>query len=171
MRIYCRYNSPIGDIILTGENNYLTGLYFDNQKLTPDFIQPDYEEGLLPVFDETKKWLDIYFSGSEPTKDPPVKLSGSKFQLDVWGLLQSIPYGQTVSYGDIAKKLSEYYGIEKMSAQAVGMAVGHNPVSIIIPCHRVIGSDGSLTGYGGGIERKIFLLRLEGKTVVNNIVI
>ena len=109
----------------------------------------------------TEKWLDIYFSGNIPDFTPPISLSGTPFKLMIWEMLRGIPYGETVSYGDIAKQAAEKRGIEKMSSQAVGGAVGKNPVAIIIPCHRVIGADGSLTGYGGGIEKKEFLLRLE----------
>lgn len=106
-------------------------------------------------------WLDIYFNNKIPDFTPPLLLKGTDFRMTVWKMLLDIPYGKTVSYGDIAKAVAKSRGIEKMSAQAVGNAVGHNPISIIVPCHRVVGSKGSLTGYGGGIKRKKELLRLE----------
>lgn len=119
------------------------------------------EKSLL-IFSETKRWLDVYFSGTFPDFMPPLDLRGTDFRMEVWHELLKIPYGKTVSYGDIAAKLARKKGIEKMSSRAVGGAVGHNPVAIIVPCHRVVGTNGSLTGYGGGIERKVKLLQLEG---------
>ena len=121
-----------------------------------------YEYKLLPVFKETILWLNIYFNGKEPDFMPRLKLDGTAFRIEIWQILQQIPYATTLTYGDIAKKIAIKRGIEDMSAQAVGGAVGHNPISIIIPCHRLLGSNGSLTGYAGGIDKKIALLELEG---------
>ncbi len=122
---------------------------------------PEHEERNVPVFDAVKKWLDIYFSGREPDFMPPVHMIGSEFRQQVWKLLREIPYGETITYGGLAKRLARERGLERMSAQAVGGAVGHNEISIIVPCHRVVGSDGSLTGYAGGIDKKKRLLMLE----------
>ena len=117
----------------------------------------------LPIFSSTKKWLDKYFAGKKPSvKELPLAPVGSEFRKAVWKILCDIPYGETVTYGDIAKTVAKKKSIAKMSAQAVGGAVGHNPISIIIPCHRVVGTNGSLTGYGGGLPIKIKLLEHEG---------
>ena len=114
-----------------------------------------------PVLEQTVKWLNLYFSGQEPDFTPPLHLIGSEFRLAVWKMLLEIPYGQTTTYKELAGRIAEQRGIKTMSAQAVGGAVGHNPISIIVPCHRVLGTDGSLTGYAGGIDKKISLLTLE----------
>ena len=119
------------------------------------------EASELPVFQCVKRWLDIYFQGEAPDFTPPLRLAGTPFRKVVWEILLTIPYGQTMTYGEIASKIAEQKGIERMSAQAVGNAVGHNPIGIIVPCHRVVGSDGKLTGYAGGMERKKALLALE----------
>lgn len=124
-----------------------------------------FKEKELPVFDAVKTWLDIYFSGKEPDFTPPLHLTGSPFRLSVWKLLQQIPYGKTMTYGELARRIAGQRGLPHMSAQAVGGAVGHNPISIIVPCHRVVGSDGSLTGYAGGVDKKQRLLALEGVDV------
>jgi len=139
----------------------LTGLWFDGQKHFASTLEPDYKEHPLPVFRETSRWLDRYFSGCNPGSTPPLRPSGTPFRLSVWRLLSEIPYGQVETYKGIALKLSRRTGGGRMSARAVGGAIGHNPISIIIPCHRVIGSNGSLTGYAGGISIKEQLLRLE----------
>lgn len=118
--------------------------------------------GAEAVFDCTKKWLDSYFSGHNPDFTPPICLKGTSFQEDVWEILNRIPYGKVISYGEIARQIAEKRGLKRMSAQAVGGAVGRNPISIIVPCHRVIGSDGSLTGYAGGLDKKTELLKIEG---------
>ena len=152
------YDSPLGGILLAADEIGLVGLCFDGEKYFGDTLYEQTEEKELPVFDLTKQWLDIYFSGNEPDFMPPIKEYGSEFRLTVWEELKKIPYGNTVTYGDIGKNR----GIEKMSSQAVGGAVGHNSISIIIPCHRVIGAKGNLTGYAGGIDKKIKLLELEG---------
>ena len=157
-----RYRSPLGSIILAGDGEALTGLWFDGQKYVPRRIISESTEAELPVFTQTVKWLDIYFSGETPDFMPELCLQSTPFRKAVWDILLTIPYGETMTYGEIAKILAQNIGKEKMSAQAVGGAVGHNPVSIIVPCHRVVGADGSLTGYAGGIDRKKFLLELEG---------
>lgn len=156
-----KYNSPLGNITLASEGNCLTGLWFDGQKYDRAAISEKYEEKDLPIFEETCKWLDIYFSGKEPDFTPPILMRTTEFRKKVWEILLTIPYGKTMTYGEIAQKIAEQQGVSKMSAQAVGGAVGHNCISIIIPCHRVVGTDGSLTGYAGGIEKKIKLLSLE----------
>ena len=122
---------------------------------------------MVPVFELVKKWLDIYFSGRKPDFMPPVHMIGSEFRRQVWKILREIPYGETITYGALAKRIAEEKGLKRMSAQAVGGAVGHNEISIIIPCHRVVGSDGSLTGYAGGIDKKERLLMLEGVNMEN----
>lgn len=155
------YKSPLGGITLGSDGKNLTGLWFDGQKYFADTIDGSFTEKELPVFEDTIKWLDIYFDGKEPDFTPPISMHATRFREDVWKILLSIPYGQTMTYGQIAEIIARQRGIPKMSAQAVGGAVGHNPISIIIPCHRVVGTDGSLTGYGGGLDRKIKLLILE----------
>ncbi len=161
MRYTDNYVSPMGNIVLAGDGTALTGLWFEGQKWFGAGLTDGAERAELPVFGQTKKWLDIYFGGGEPAFTPAVALRGSEFQIAVWNVLSAIPYGKTVTYGEIAKNLTAVTG-RKTSARAVGSAVGRNPVSIIVPCHRVLGADGSLTGYAGGVERKRELLRLEG---------
>ena len=155
------YNSPLGGILLAADAVGLTGLWFDGGKYFADHLPAEHTEQGSPILIETKRWLDIYFAGSAPDFMPPLHPSGSDFRKAVWKLLLEIPYGKTVTYGELAKKLAVQMGIPRMSAQAVGGAVGHNEISIIIPCHRVVGTNGSLTGYAGGIEKKIKLLELE----------
>lgn len=155
------YESPIGRMLLAADDAGLTGLWFEGQKYFARCLGRETEEKELPVFAEAKRWLDIYFSGKEPDFTPPLHFIGTDFQKEVWEILCAIPYGQTMTYGAIADRLAKKRGLSRMSAQAVGGAVGHNNLSIIVPCHRVVGSDGSLTGYAGGIERKTFLLNLE----------
>lgn len=161
MQYLNHYHSPIGDILLAADDTGLIGLWFEEQKYFALHLDKEHQEKDLPVFSETKRWLDIYFSGKEPDFTVPLHLSGTDFQREVWEILCSIPYGKTTTYGEIARKIAAKRGLKRMSAQAVGGAVGHNPVSIIVPCHRVIGADGSLTGYAGGLEKKIYLLSLE----------
>lgn len=161
MTYICKYNSPLGVITLAGSSEALTGLWFDGQKYFGDNLPNEYKQDRLPVFDETVKWLDIYFSGRNPGFMPPLSFNASPFRKTVWEILLTIPYGKTMTYGEIADKIAAQKGIGSMSAQAVGGAVGHNPISIIVPCHRVVGTNGSLTGYAGGIERKIKLLEFE----------
>ena len=155
------YTSPLGRILLAADEVGLTGLWFDGQKYYARDLPPEHTEAETPVLAEAVRWLDIYFSGKEPDFMPPLHPVGSPFRQEVWKILLQIPYGKTVTYGDISKQLAEKAGLERMSAQAVGGAVGHNEISIIIPCHRVVGTNGSLTGYAGGIDRKIRLLELE----------
>lgn len=150
------YASPLGPILLAADETGLTGLWFEGQKYFPSFLGVDYQEKETPVLTETARWLDVYFSGKDPDILPPLHPQGSPFRQAVWNILLTIPRGQTMTYGEIARRLGVH------SAQAVGGAVGHNPISILIPCHRVVGSDGSLTGYAGGVERKARLLQLEG---------
>lgn len=155
------YDSPLGGITLSSNGDKLAGLWFDGQKYFGDTLAEEYEKKSLPVFDQTAQWLDIYFGGREPDFMPPLYMEATPFRKAVWEILLNIPYGSTLTYGRIAEMIAKQRGIPRMSAQAVGGAVGHNPISIIIPCHRVVGTSGSLTGYGGGIQRKIQLLALE----------
>lgn len=162
---YLHYtDSPLGRIMLSGcgENNSLTGLWFEGQKYFAADVEQPASEKFIPVFGEAEKWLEIYFTGKDPGFTPRLAPKGTPFQKEVWDILLTIPYGQTVTYGYIASIIAEKRGIKRFSAQAVGGAVGHNPISLIIPCHRVIGADGSLTGYGGGLDRKASLLKSEG---------
>ncbi len=155
------YASPLGGILLAANDIGLTGLWFDGQKYYADTLPAEHIERETPILVEAKRWLDVYFTGKEPDFMPPLHIVGSAFRQKVWKLLLQIPYGQTVTYGELARQLAEKQGAEHMSAQAVGGAVGHNPISLIIPCHRVVGTHGSLTGYAGGIDKKIMLLELE----------
>ena len=149
------------NIILTSDGEYLTGLWFENSK-DSNKHRMDYIEKELEIFKETSNWLDIYFSGKNPNFTPKYKLDNlSSFRKDVIDIMNSIEYGKTITYNDIAKIIAKKYGINRMSPQAVGGAVGSNPICIIIPCHRVVGSNGNLTGYGGGIKNKIALLKSE----------
>lgn len=156
-----RYPSPIGIITLSSNGTALTGLWFDGQKYFAQTLSEPYEEKLLPVFEDTIKWLDTYFGGAVPDYTPELSVHSTPFRKAVYDILLTIPYGQTKTYGEIAEILAQQTGKKKMSSQAVGGAVGHNPISIIIPCHRVVGADGSLTGYTGGLKRKQFLLDIE----------
>lgn len=155
------YDSPLGGITLAGEDGALTGLWFDGQLYFGSTLPPGCETGRLPVFGEACRWLDRYFSGRDPGFLPPLSLQATPFRRAVWEELLAIPFGQTLTYGELSRRIAVRFGRATMSAQAVGDAVGHNPVSLIIPCHRVVGSDGSLTGYAGGLDRKARLLRLE----------
>lgn len=161
MQYISHYQSPMGDILLAADDIGLTGLWFEGQKYFALYLDKEYEEKEIPIFAQTKHWLDIYFSGNEPDFSIPLHVTGTDFQNEVWKILCSIPYGQTTTYGKIAKQLAEAKGLQRMSAQAVGGAVGHNQISIIVPCHRVVGTNGSLTGYAGGIDKKVKLLNLE----------
>ena len=163
-----KYTSPIGSITMASNGTALTGLWLDGQKYFAQTLSGAYEEKLLPVFEDTIKWLDIYFGGAVPDFTPELYVHSTPFRKAVYDILLTIPYGQTMTYGEIAEILAQQTGKKKMSAQAVGGAVGHNPISIIIPCHRVVGADGKLTGYAGGLDRKSFLLDLEGNTIGRN---
>ncbi len=155
------YDSPLGGILLAADEKGLTGLWFDGEKYFADNLPAEHAVQETPVLAEARHWLDIYFTGREPGFTPPLHPIGSAFRQGVWELLLQIPYGQTTTYGEIARQLAEKQGLARMSAQAVGGAVGHNEISVIIPCHRVVGTNGSLTGYAGGIDKKIRLLELE----------
>lgn len=163
MQYINHYPSPLGNMLLAADEIGLTGVWFEEQKYYALHLDEKYEEKELPIFTDTKHWLDIYFSGKEPDFTVSLHLTGTDFQKEVWQILCSIPHGKTITYGEIARRIASNRGISRMSAQAVGGAVGHNPVSIIVPCHRVIGSDGNLTGYAGGIDKKAYLLALERK--------
>ncbi len=155
------YKSPLGGITLSSNGAELTGLWFDGQKHFGSTLPKNYEKKNLPIFEQTVRWLDIYFSGKAPDFTPLLCMQTTPFRKSVWEILLTIPFGKTMTYGEIADKIAMQNGLSKMSAQAVGGAVGHNSVSLIIPCHRVVGANGSLTGYAGGIEKKIQLLTLE----------
>ena len=161
MQYTSHYESPLGHILLAADDTGLTGLWFEGQKYFALYLDKEHEEKELPIFERTKRWLNIYFSGKEPDFSLPLHFTGTDFQKAVWKILCSIPYGQTTTYGKIAKQLAAERGLQSMSAQAVGGAVGRNEISIIVPCHRVVGTDGSLTGYAGGIDKKLKLLALE----------
>lgn len=156
-----KYTSLLGELTMASDGESITGIWFDDQKYFGSTLPEQYESKELPVFEETKRWLDIYFQGREPDFTPPLLLESTAFREAVWDILLTIPYGQTMTYGEIADIIAKQKGVKRMSAQAVGGAVGHNPIGIIVPCHRVIGKDGSLTGYAGGIDKKGRLLELE----------
>ena len=157
------YDSPLGGITLAGDGEALTGLWFDGQKHFAETLSAGHEARNLPVLDETVRWLDLYFSGKDPGFTPALEMRTTPFRKAVWEILLTIPYGKTVTYGEVAARAAKQMRLSRMSAQAVGGAVGHNPIALIIPCHRVIGADGGLTGYGGGIERKRMLLEMESR--------
>ncbi len=159
MQYQTHYSSPLGDILLAADETWLVGLWFAGQKYHGATLDSGAAVQENPVLAEAKRWLDIYFSGKEPDFQLPLQLMGTTFQQRVWDILRTVPYGQTVTYSQIAKQLSP-----NMSAQAVGGAVGRNPIAILVPCHRVVGADGSLTGYAGGVGRKAALLRLEAES-------
>lgn len=152
------YQSPLGILLLTSSDGGLTGIHFENDKYPVEDID-SYKEKNNVIFDETKRWLDVYFSGKEPCFIPLLHFTGTPFRQKVCRLMCDIPYSKTSSYGELARAISEEKA--KRLSQAVGQAVAHNPISIIVPCHRVIGSNGSLTGYAGGLDRKKYLLALE----------
>lgn len=155
------YDSPLGGITLASDGEALTGLWFDGQKYFGTTLTGEYEEKELSVFQQARQWLDIYFTGKNPGFTPPLIMKTTPFRKTVWKLLLQIPFGETMTYGEIARKVAKEKGFSKMSARAVGGAVGHNAISLMIPCHRVVGTNGSLTGYAGGIERKVRLLTME----------
>ena len=165
MEYVSAFLSPLGNMLLAADEVGLTGAWFCGQKYDCCGLAADYMEKETAVLYETKRWLDIYFAGKAPDFLPSLHMIGTTFQLAVWQILQRISYGKTTTYGEIAKEIAQKQGLSRMSAQAVGGAVGHNKISIIIPCHRVVGADGSLTGYAGGIEKKLQLLALEGADV------
>ena len=156
------YDSPLGGITLASDGEALTGLWFDGQTYFADTMSDDSKKEELPIFVQTCHWLDSYFSGKEPDFTPRLKMNTTPFRKAVWEILLTIPFGKTMTYGDIAKLIAQKRGIAQMSAQAIGGAIGHNSIALIIPCHRVVGSKGNLTGYAGGLDKKVKLLRLEG---------
>lgn len=158
------YASPIGNIMLASDGKNIIGAWIDGQKYFAQSIKSELiETDDLETFKLTKIWLDRYFAGEQPDiSELSLAPQGNDFRQEVWEILKSIPYGEVITYGDIAKQIARRHGKQKMSAQAVGGAVGHNPISVIIPCHRVVGAGGNLTGYTGGINLKIKLLEHEG---------
>ena len=152
----CSYDSPLGPITLAGDGEALIGLWFNGQKHFAHRLSPAFEEKSLPVFEEARRWLELYFAGQVPSFTPKLAPRGTAFQQAVWQKLGAIPYGKTSTYGELARTLN------CASARAVGGAVGLNPISLLIPCHRVLGTGGRLTGYAGGLSRKQWLLALEG---------
>ena len=161
MTFLTHYDSPLGGVLLAADEIGLTGLWFEGQKYFADNLPAERAERETETLALAKRWLDIYFAGKEPDFMPPLHPVGSPFRRAVWELLLEIPYGQTTTYGELSRRLAAKMGIAHMSAQAVGGAVGHNGISIIIPCHRVVGTGGSLTGYAGGVDKKEKLLELE----------
>ena len=162
MHYTSQYPSPLGELLLAADDDGLTGVWFVGQKYFARSLAPDSVAREIPLFAQVKQWLALYFAGQEPELEIPIHMVGTAFQKAVWRILRTIPYGQTMTYGAIAREMARREGKERMSAQAVGGAVGHNPISLIIPCHRVVGTSGSLTGYGGGMPRKVWLLEHEG---------
>lgn len=156
------YASPLGDILLASDETALAGLWIEGGRFFAETLPTECLWQETHVLAETKRWLDVYFSGEEPDFTPSLNPAGSEFRQSVWRFLLDIPYGQKTTYGAIADQLAKQRGVAKVSAQAVGGAVGHNEISIIIPCHRVVGANGNLTGYGSGLNNKIKLLQLEG---------
>ena len=161
MEYIYHYDSPLGGITMASDGKALTGLWFDGQKYFGNGLDKDVRKDILPVFDQTVQWLNIYFSGKAPGFTPPLNMKTTPFRKEVWEILLTIPFGKTMTYGEIADRIAGQNGLSRMSAQAVGGAVGHNAISLIIPCHRVVGANGSLTGYAGGIDKKAKLLALE----------
>lgn len=162
---YCdHYTSPIGNITIAANEKNIVGLWLEKQKYYMDVLEgKEYLEEETEIIKLAKNWLDRYFQGERPAiEELPLEFIGSDFRKRVWEILTEIPYGEVVTYGDIAKQAAMRLGLPSMSAQAVGGAVGHNPISIIVPCHRVVGAGGNLTGYAGGMDRKIKLLEWEG---------
>lgn len=165
-----QYNSPFGRMTMASDGESLIGLWFDGQKHFGSTLTEEYTQKELPVFKQTVKWLNIYFSGKAPDFTPPLNMKTTAFRKDVWEIMLTIPFGKTMTYKEIAHKIAKQKGLTKISAQAVGGAVGHNAISLIIPCHRVVGTNGSLTGYAGGIQTKMKLLKLE-KTDISGLFI
>lgn len=155
------HSNLIGPLTLASDGKSITGLWLYGQKYYADTLGQNYIERDLPIFRRADKWLDIYFSGRAPDFVPPLKMKTTPFRQMVWEIMLTIPFGQTMTYGEIAREVAKRKNLSKMSAQAVGGAVGHNSISLIIPCHRVVGANGNLTGYAGGIDKKLKLLQLE----------
>ena len=162
------YFSPLGEMMMASDGEALVGLWFEGQKYFAEGLDKECVECKdLPIFQEAKAWLDTYFSGRIPEFTPKMKMRASGFRQRVWEVLLRIPYGHTMTYGAIARSIAQEQGLASMSAQAIGGAVGHNSFALIIPCHRVVGTDGSLTGYAGGIDKKAWLLKMEGVPVTS----
>ena len=162
MDFISHYHSPLGGITMASDGTHLIGLWFDGQKHYASWLDKEHiEHDDLPIFEQTHHWLNLYFAGEIPDFTPDLSMRASVFRRFVWKILLTIPYGHTMTYGDVARIIANEQGHASMSAQAIGGAVSHNPISLIIPCHRVIGADGSLTGYAGGIDRKKCLLAIE----------
>lgn len=160
MRKFCVYPSPVGELTIVADESALFAVHFDNESFDADGLT----EGSNEIIDLTEKWLDEYFAGRVPSFTPPYRFEGSPFRVAVWEEIAAIPYGKTTTYGEIAKKVAAKFGKPKMSAQAVGGATGSNRIPIIVPCHRVMGADGSLTGFSAGLDKKKILLGIEGIT-------
>lgn len=158
------YDSPIGKLLLAERDGGLAGVWMEGQKYYPVSFREEAEENPdAPLLKQTRRWLERYFNGEKPLiSELRLSPAGSEFRREVWNILCEIPYGEVATYGEISRKIAAKRGLPRMSAQAVGGAVGHNPISVIIPCHRVVGTDGNLTGYAGGIEKKVKLLTHEG---------
>ena len=161
MTYISHYVSPLGGITLASNGRELTGLWFDGQKYFGDTLPANCLNQDLPVFGTTRKWLDVYFTGQDPGFTPDLCMETTPFRKMVWSIMLTIPFGKTMTYGEIARIAAREKGLSRMSPQAVGGAVGHNSISLIIPCHRVVGTNGSLTGYAGGIQKKVKLLEME----------
>lgn len=156
-----RYDSPLGEIWIESNGSALTGLRFGKEQASVELREISGSSEMCSALEKTIEWLDIYFSGKEPSFTPPLYIEGTPFRKAVLEILRTIPYGKTMTYGEIATIIAREQGVRKMSAQAVGGAVGRNPIGIIIPCHCVVGANGNLTGFAGGIEKKIELLKIE----------
>lgn len=161
MQYIGHYASPLGNLLLAADDMGLTGLWFEGQKYFALGLDKEQKETEIPFFENIRQWLDLYFSGKNPAFSVPLHFTGTAFQNAVWEILCAIPYGQTTTYGNIAKQIATQKGLPRMSAQAIGGAVSHNRIAMIVPCHRVVGANGSLTGYAGGMDKKIQLLQLE----------
>lgn len=165
MEYFYEYKSAIGDITITSNEAGITAVRFKGRSEKEELHDKKYKE--TTAIKEAKKWLDIYFSGKNPEFIPPLNAVGTEFQKLVWKMLLEIPYGKTTTYGEIARKIAEIKNVSRMSAQAIGGAVGKNPIAIIVPCHRVVGKNGNMTGYAYGIDKKIALLEIEGANIKN----
>ena len=155
------YASPLGVITLAADGERITGLWFEGQAHYAETLDPLHDKGDLAVFGLAERWLDLYFSGRAPDFTPPLRMKTTAFHKAVWEILLSVPWGGTITYGEIARRIADRTGASRVSARAVGGAVARNAISLIIPCHRVVGADGSLTGYAGGLHRKAWLLDME----------
>ncbi|MBD5441930.1 MAG: methylated-DNA--[protein]-cysteine S-methyltransferase [Treponema sp.] len=156
------YISPVGEMLLAADETSIVGAWFKDGKHYARCLDKENEQKETPIIKEGKYWLDSYFQGKNPGFEPPIRLLGTPFQVEVWNLLHKIPYGETTTYKEIARCIAERRGLKKMSARAVGTAIGKNNISLIVPCHRVVGANNSLAGYAGGIDKKIYFLKLEG---------